>query len=945
MFNHFRKELDWGGRKLVLETGKIARQADGAVLVSYGDTIVLCTAVGAKSAKPGQDFFPLTVNYQEKAFAAGKIPGGFFKREGRPSEKETLVSRLIDRPIRPLFPQGFRNEVQVVATVLSHDLENDPDIVALVGCSAALTLSGIPFFGPVAAARVGFIDGAYVLNPTAEQMKGFKLDLVVAGTTEGVLMVESEARELSEDVMLGAVEFGHQHFQPVIAAIVELAEHAAKEPWALSEVAPEMTALANRIDELARAPLAAAYQERVKQVRQDAVSAAKKAATATLAEEGLEADKAKGLFKELEADVVRNAILDTGTRIDGRDTKTVRPIIAEVGILPRAHGSALFTRGETQALCVATLGTGQDEQIVDALEGESRQHFMLHYNFPPYSVGEAGRMGSPGRREIGHGKLAWRALHPLLPEKSNFPYTLRVVSEITESNGSSSMATVCGTSLALMDAGVPLLRPVAGIAMGLIKEDRGFAVLSDILGDEDHLGDMDFKVAGTSAGVTSLQMDIKITSITPEIMRIALDQARDGRLHILGEMDKALTGARSDVAATAPRITVIHVPKEKIREVIGTGQDEQVIDALEGERREHFMLHYNFPPYSVGEAGRMGSPGRREIGHGKLAYRAVRPVLPGKDVFPYTMRVVSEITESNGSSSMATVCGTSLALMDAGVPLTRPVAGIAMGLIKEDRGFAVLSDILGDEDHLGDMDFKVAGSEQGVTSLQMDIKITSITADIMKVALEQARDGRLHILGEMARAIQGARSDVAATAPRITIITVPKEKIREVIGTGGKVIRDIVEQSGAKVDIEDDGTIKIAATTETASQKAIDMIRGIVAEPEVGQIYNGKVVKTADFGAFVNFLGAKDGLVHISELQQGRVNKTTDVVNQGDAVKVKVLGFDDRGKVKLSMRVVDQATGADITEQVGSKGARDGGRENGGREGGRRERSEPDAAE
>ena len=716
MFNHFRKELDWGGRKLVLETGKIARQADGAVLVSYGDTIVLCTTVGAKSAKPGQDFFPLTVNYQDKAFAAGKIPGGFFKREGRPSEKETLVSRLIDRPIRPLFPQGFRNEVQVVATVLSHDLENDPDIVALVGCSAALTLSGIPFFGPVAAARVGFIDGAYVLNPTSDQMKGFKLDLVVAGTTEGVLMVESEAHELSEDVMLGAVEFGHQHFQPVIAAIVELAEHAAKEPWALSEVAPEMTALANRVDELARAPLAAAYQERVKQVRQDAVSAAKKAATATLAEEGLEADKAKGLFKDLEADVVRNAILDTGMRIDGRDTKTVRPIIAEVGILPRAHGSALFTRGETQALCVATLGTGQDEQIVDALEGESRQHFMLHYNFPPYSVGEAGRMGSPGRREIGHGKLAWRALHPLLPEKSNFPYTLRVVSEITESNGSSSMATVCGTSLALMDAGVPLLHPVAGIAMGLIKEDRGFAVLSDILGDEDHLGDMDFKVAGTSKGVTSLQMDIKITSITPEIMRIALDQARDGRLHILGEMDKALTGARSDVAATAPRITVIHVPKEKIREVIGTG---------------------------------------------------------------------------------------------------------------------------------------------------------------------------------------------------------------------GKVIREIVELTGCKIDIEDDGTIKIAATTEEASQAAIDRIRGIVAEPEIGVIYNGKVVKTADFGAFVNFLGSRDGLVHISELAQGRVNKTTDIVNAGDSVKVKCLGFDDRGKVKLSMRVVDQATGEDISDKVGAKG---GGRESRGQD-------------
>ena len=709
MFNHFRKELDWGGRKLVLETGKIARQADGAVLARYGDTIVLCTAVGVRNAKPGQDFFPLTVNYQEKAFAAGKIPGGFFKREGRPSEKETLVSRLIDRPIRPLFPQGFRNEVQVVATVLSHDMENDPDIVAMIGCSAALTLSGIPFFGPVAAARVGFIEGAYVLNPTLDQMKGFKLDLVLAGTTEGVLMVESEAHELSEDVMLGAVEFGHAHFQPVIQAIIELAEHAAKEPWNLPEPAPELAALSTRIGELARTPIAEAYQERVKQVRQEKVAAAKKAATAKLTEEGRDADKAKGMFKELEADIVRNAILDTGLRIDGRDTKTVRPIVAEVGILPRAHGSALFTRGETQALCVATLGTGQDEQIIDSLEGESRAHFMLHYNFPPYSVGEAGRMGSPGRREIGHGKLAFRAVRPLLPSKADFPYTLRVVSEITESNGSSSMATVCGTSLSLMDAGVPLLRPVAGIAMGLIKEDRGFAVLSDILGDEDHLGDMDFKVAGT---------------------------------------------------------------------------------------------------------------------------------------------------------------------------------------------------------------------EQGITSLQMDIKITSITFDIMRTALEQAREGRLHILGEMARGLSGARGEVAATAPRITMISVPKDKIREIIGTGGKVIREIVETTGCKIDIDDDGTIKIAATTEEASQAAIDRIRGIVAEPEIGAIYNGKVVKTAEFGAFVNFLGSRDGLVHISELTQGRVNKTTDVVSQGDAVKVKCLGFDDRGKVKLSMRVVDQATGEDISEKVGAKGGR-----------------------
>jgi len=711
MFNYFRKELDWGGRKLVLETGKIARQADGAVLVSYGETIVLCTVVGVRSAKPGQDFFPLTVNYQEKTFAAGKIPGGFFKREGRPTEKEVLTSRLIDRPIRPLFPQGFRNEVQIVATVLSHDLENDPDVVALIGCSAALTLSGIPFFGPVAAARVGYLNGEYLLNPTSEQLDTSELDLVLAGTAEGVLMVESEAQELSEAIMLGAVTFGHAAFQPVIQAIIELAEHAAKEPWPLSEISDEQKALAARVDALARAPIAEAYQEKVKQVRYEKVGIAKKAAAAALTAEGLDADKAKGFFKDLEADIVRNAILDTGIRIDGRDTRTVRPIVAEVHVLPRAHGSALFTRGETQALCVATLGTGQDEQIIDALEGEYREHFMLHYNFPPYSVGEAGRMGSPGRREIGHGKLAWRAIRPLLPAKDVFPYTMRVVSEITESNGSSSMATVCGTSLALMDAGVPLKRPVAGIAMGLIKEDRAFAVLSDILGDEDHLGDMDFKVAGTELGVTSLQMDIKITSITFEIMQIALDQAKDGRMHILGEMEKGLSGARSDVAATAPRITIIHVPKEKIREVIGTG---------------------------------------------------------------------------------------------------------------------------------------------------------------------------------------------------------------------GKVIREIVEQTGCKIDIEDDGTIKIASADAEKTQAAIDKIRGIVAEPEIGVIYNGKVVKTADFGAFVNFLGSKDGLVHVSELRQDRVQKTTDVVSVGDAVKVKVIGFDDRGKVKLSMRVVDQATGADITDQMGSKPGRGG---------------------
>ena len=723
--NYYRKDISWGGQLLTLETGKVARQADGAVMARLGDTIVLCTVVGSRSVKPGQDFFPLTVNYQEKAFAAGKIPGGFFKREGRPSENETLVSRLIDRPIRPLFPDGFRNEVQVIATVLSHDLENDPDMVAMVGCSAALTLSGIPFFGPVGGARVGYVDGQYVLNPTAAQRKQSVLDLVVAGTQDGVLMVESEAHELSEEVMLGAVTFGHQGFQPVIQGIIELAERAAKEPWNLPEPSAAVAALKARIDELGRAPIAEAYRETQKLVRQEKVAAAKKAVVEQLTAEGTETDGAKALLKELEADVVRNAILDTGTRIDGRDTKAVRPIVAEAGVLPRAHGSALFTRGETQAFCVATLGTGQDEQIIDALAGEYREAFMLHYNFPPYSVGETGRMGSPGRREIGHGKLAWRAMRPLLPEKEKFPYTMRVVSEITESNGSSSMATVCGSSLALMDAGAPLKRPCAGIAMGLIKEDRGFAVLSDILGDEDHLGDMDFKVAGT---------------------------------------------------------------------------------------------------------------------------------------------------------------------------------------------------------------------EQGVTALQMDIKITSITPDIMKIALEQARDGRLHILGEMAKGLTGARGDVAATAPRITVINVPKEKIRDVIGSGGKVIREITEQTGTKVDIEDDGTIKVAATSTEAAQKAIDWIRGIVAEPEMGVIYNGKVVKTAEFGAFVNFLGARDGLVHISELAQDRVNRTTDVVNVGDQVKVKVIGFDERGKVKLSMRVVDQATGADITEQVGARRPRQEGEGGGGE--GRRDRGE-----
>jgi polyribonucleotide nucleotidyltransferase len=657
---------------------------------------VLVTAVGAKSPKPGQDFFPLTVNYQEKAFAAGKIPGGFFKREGRPSEKETLVSRLIDRPIRPLFHKNYKCETQVVATVLSHDLENDPDIAAMVGASAALTLSGLPFLGPIAAARVGFKDGAYILNPTTDELAESALDLVVAGTSEGVLMVESEAKELSEEIMLGAVTFGHEQMQTVINAIIELAEVAAKEPRDLPAAPAERGQLADSFAAL-RGELAEAYKIPTKVERQNAVAAVKAKALETVDTENSVAVQLAGeVFKGLEADVVRTNILDTGVRIDGRDTKTVRAIESTVGILPRAHGSALFTRGETQALVVTTLGTGQDEQIVDQLVGEYRETFMLHYNFPPYSVGEAGRMGSPGRREIGHGKLAWRAIHPLLPGKEKFPYTIRVVSEITESNGSSSMATVCGTSLALMDAGVPLSSPVAGIAMGLIKEGDRFAVLSDILGDEDHLGDMDFKVAGTSNGITSLQMDIKITSITKEIMDIALGQARDGRIHILGEMTKALGAARGEVSGNAPRITTIK------------------IDA---------------------------------------------------------------------------------------------------------------------------------------------------------------------------------------------------SKIRDVIGSGGKVIREITEATGTKIDIDDDGTIKVAAVDGDAADKAVAWIKGIVAEPEIGAIYHGKVVKVMDFGAFVNFLGKRDGLVHISEMTDQRGSKPSDFTNQGDMVWVKCVGFDDRGKVKLSMKQVDQETG------------------------------------
>ncbi|MBY0428479.1 MAG: polyribonucleotide nucleotidyltransferase, partial [Alphaproteobacteria bacterium] len=571
MFKEFKQEIMWGGRKLTLSTGKIARQADAAVMATYGDTTVLCTVVGAKKAKEGQDFFPLTVNYQEKAYAAGKIPGGYLKREGRPSDFETLTSRLIDRPIRPLFPEGFLNEVQVVATVLSHDMVNESDIVALVGCSAALTLSGVPFMGPVGAAAVGYKDGEFILNPTIEQQITSELDLVVAGTVEGVLMVESEAKELPEDVMLKGVMFGHKSFQPVIEMIIKLAEQAAKTPWELPKPAFDKAALETKLQAVIGADLTAAYAETVKQNRQNKISALRDKAAKSIPETEFKAEQVAQVVELMEYNHVRNMVLDTKKRIDGRDTKTVRPIISEASVLPRTHGSALFTRGETQALVVATLGTAQDEQRIDELTGDRTEGFMLHYNFPPYSVGECGRMGTPGRREIGHGKLAWRALHPMLPPKESFPYTIRLVSEITESNGSSSMATVCGSSLALMDAGVPLGRPVAGIAMGLIKESKGYAVLTDILGDEDHLGDMDFKVAGTDKGITALQMDIKITSITEEIMQVALKQAQEGRMHILGEMAKALTGARAELNATAPRITTIQIPVDKIREVIGSG--------------------------------------------------------------------------------------------------------------------------------------------------------------------------------------------------------------------------------------------------------------------------------------------------------------------------------------------------------------------------------------
>ena len=699
MFDKHVVSTEWAGRPLVLETGRVARQADGAVLATYGETTVLATVVAQKEAKLGQDFFPLTVNYQEKYYAAGRIPGGFFKREGRPTEKETLTSRLIDRPIRPLFVDGFKNEVQVVLTALSYDGENDPDIVAMVGASAALTLSGLPFMGPIGAARVGYKDGEYIINPTNEQMEDTDLDLVVAGTQDAVMMVESEAKELSEEVMLGAVMAGHKSFQEVIDLVIDLGERAAKEPWDYEPA--DHSAELKKIQDLVGSDLSAAYKIKEKGERQAAVAAAREKAVEALVAteekpEGMDPLVFKDQFKKAEAKVVRGDIIKTGVRIDGRKLDEVRDIVSEVGVLPRTHGSALFTRGETQALCVATLGTADDEQMIDGLDGLHKETFMLHYNFPPYSVGEAGRMGSPGRREIGHGKLAWRATKAILPTKEEFPYVLRVLSEITESNGSSSMATVCGTSLALMDAGVPLKRPASGIAMGLIKDEDGVAVLSDILGDEDHLGDMDFKVAGTEVGITSLQMDIKI----------------------------------------------------------------------------------------------------------------------------------------------------------AGIP-----------------------------------------------------------EDIMKTALAQANGGRMHILGEMSKALGSARTELSANAPQMESMQIPSDKIREVIGSGGKVIREIVDTTGAKVNIEDDGKVTLSALDKASIDAARKWIHSIVAEPEVGEIYEGKVVAVKDFGAFVNFFGPKDGLVHVSQMAEERVKHPKDVVSEGDTVWVKLLGFDDRGKVRLSMKVVDQETG------------------------------------
>ncbi len=706
MFQEIKKSIQWGNETLTLETGKVARQADGSVIATLGETSVMANVTFAKEPKPGQDFFPLTVHYQEKYYAAGKIPGGFFKREARPSEKETLVSRLIDRPCRPLFVEGFRNEVLVMATVLSCDLVNDPDIVAMIAASAALTISGVPFMGPIGAARVGFVDGQYVLNPAMDDMTQLRtkpeqrLDLVVAGTKDAVMMVESEAYELSEDEMLGAVVFAHEQMQPVIDLIIDLAEDAAKEPFNFT--APDYSALYAVVKAAGLDQMRAAYAILDKQDRYAAVAAAKDAIKAGLSEEQLADGNLGAALKDLESEVMRSDVVKFSRRIDGRPLDKVRPITVETGILPRTHGSALFTRGETQALVVTTLGTGDDEQIIDALNGNYRSNFLLHYNFPPYSVGEVGRVGSPGRREIGHGKLAWRALQAVLPAPTDFPYTVRVVSEITESNGSSSMASVCGGSLSMMDAGVPLKAPVAGVAMGLVLEaDGSWAVLTDILGDEDHLGDMDFKVAGTEAGITSLQMDIKVAGITPAIMKQALAQAKEGRMHILGEMAKSLTSANA------------------------------------------FSVH----------------------------------------------------------------------------------------------------------------------------------------------------------------------------APRIETMQIPTDKIREVIGSGGKVIREIVEVSGAKVDINDDGVIKIASANGDSIKKAYDMIWSIVAEPEIGGVYKGTVVKIVDFGAFVNFFGKRDGLVHVSQIENKRLNHPSDVLKEGQEVWVKLLGFDDRGKVKLSMKIVDQATGKEMAKE------------------------------
>ncbi|MDG1417257.1 MAG: polyribonucleotide nucleotidyltransferase [Maricaulis sp.] len=706
MFDIHTETMEWAGRTLTIETGRVARQATGSVMVTYGDTIVLATAVGMKTAKPGMDFFPLTVNYQEKTYAAGKIPGGFFKREGRPSEKETLTSRLIDRPIRPLFLKGFKNDTQVMITVVQHDLENDPDVLGMIGASAALTLSGLPFMGPIGGARVAYIDGDYVINPTEDEKKESDLELMVAGTQDAVMMVESQAKELSEEIMLGAVMAGHEAMQPVIDMIIKLAEKAAKEPWDVT--AEDLSAEEAQVRKLVEKDLVAAYKNVDKSLRSAAISEAKAKAMDKLAAsednpDGIPSNTLGSAFKAVEASIVRGGIIKTGKRIDGRDLDTVRPILGEVGMLPRTHGSALFTRGETQSMCVATLGTGEDEQFIDDLTGTFKERFLLHYNFPPYSVGETSFRLAPGRREIGHGKLAWRALSAVLPTAEEFPYTIRLVSEITESNGSSSMATVCGCSLAMMDAGVPITRPVSGIAMGLIKDPEGMAVLSDILGDEDHLGDMDFKVAGTS---------------------------------------------------------------------------------------------------------------------------------------------------------------------------------------------------------------------EGITSLQMDIKIAGITKDIMHTALEQAKAGRLHILDEMAKALDETREELGEFAPRIETITIPVDKIRDVIGTGGKVIREIVATTGAKVDVNDEGVIKVSSSDGASIKAALDWIHGLTAEPEAGKIYKGKIVKVMDFGAFVNFFGPKDGLVHVSQLKSERVNHPSDVVKEGDEVWVKLLGFDDRGKVRLSMKVVDQETGEEATEDA-----------------------------